>query len=417
MAALDLIKTLIGFDTTSRGSNLALIDFAEELLKASGARCRRSYDETRSKANLFASFGPETDGGYVLSGHTDVVPVDGQDWSSDPFKPEIRDGKLYGRGACDMKGFVGVALSMAPEIARARLKRPVHLALSFDEEVGCSGVIALLADLKAANIRPALALIGEPTSMRVVGAHKSGAVLHTACHGHEHHSSAPEKGANAVMMAGEFVALLDDVWSGLRADADPRFDPPHSTVQANMISGGTATNILAREALVTWEYRALPDRDADAIVETVKRRTREELLPKYAGRAARRRLRHQTVRRLSGPGDGRSLARHRAGPRNHRRQPGGSGGLWHRGRTFPACRNSRRDLRPRLHRPGAQAGRILRSARIRRLRGFPAQGDREGGGLTPPVIPGEARPAPREGDPGVNSYSPSDHSNRSSSLQ
>src|ERR1019366_8006979 len=157
MAALDLIKTLIGFDTTSRGSNLALIDFAEDLLKASGARCRRSYDETRSKANLFASFGPDEDGGYILSGHTDVVPVDGQDWSSDPFKPEVRGEKLYGRGACDMKGFVGVALS-------------------YDEEVGCNGVQELLRDLAANDIKPALAIIGEPTLMKVVGAHKSGAV-------------------------------------------------------------------------------------------------------------------------------------------------------------------------------------------------------------------------------------------------
>jgi acetylornithine deacetylase len=285
MTALDLIKTLIGFDTTSRGSNLALIDYAEELLTASGARCRRSYDETRAKANLFASFGPEMDGGYVLSGHTDVVPVDGQAWSSDPFKAEVRDGKLYGRGACDMKGFVGVALSLAPEIAKAKLKRPLHFALSYDEEVGCNGVLRLLEDLKEANIKPQLAIVGEPTLMAVVGAHKAGAVLHTTCKGHEGHSSAPEKGANAVMMAGEFVKLLDDVWNGLREDADPRFDPPHSTVQANMISGGTATNILAREALVTWEYRALPDRDAGAIVETVKRRARDELLPKYARRA------------------------------------------------------------------------------------------------------------------------------------
>jgi acetylornithine deacetylase len=285
MVALDLIKTLIGFDTTSRGSNLALIDYAEDLLTKSGARCRRSYDVTRSKANLFASFGPDIDGGYVLSGHTDVVPVDGQVWTSDPFKPEVRDGKLYGRGACDMKGFVGVALSLAPEIAKAKLKRPIHFALSYDEEVGCDGVLELLEDLKTAKIKPALAIIGEPTLMSVVGAHKSGAVLHTTCKGHEHHSSAPEKGANAVMMAGEFVKLLDDVWNSLRADADPRFDPPHSTVQANMISGGTATNILAREALVTWEYRALPDRDAAAIVETVKHRSREEILPKYARRA------------------------------------------------------------------------------------------------------------------------------------
>lgn len=285
MSALELIKTLVGFDTTSRGSNLALIDYAEELLTAAGARCRRSYDVTRAKANLFASFGPEIDGGYVLSGHTDVVPVDGQAWSSDPFKAEVRDGKLYGRGACDMKGFIGVALSLAPDIAKAKLKRPLHFALSYDEEVGCNGVLRLLEDLKDANIKPALAIVGEPTLMRVVGAHKAGAVLHTTCRGHEGHSSAPEKGANAVMMAGEFVKLLDDVWNGLRADTDPRFDPPHSTVQANMISGGTATNILAREALVTWEYRALPDRDAGAIVDTVKRRARNELLPKYASRA------------------------------------------------------------------------------------------------------------------------------------
>jgi acetylornithine deacetylase len=184
-----------------------------------------------------------------------------------------------------MKGFVGTALSLAGEIGKARLARPLHFALSYDEEVGCVGVTGLLADLKQQNLKPALAIIGEPTLMAVVGAHKSGAVLHTTCRGHEHHSSAPEKGANAVMMAGEFVALLDDVWNGLRADADPRFDPPHSTVQAGRIVGGTVVNVLAREALVTWEYRALPDRDAGKIVETVKRRAAEEILPKYRRRA------------------------------------------------------------------------------------------------------------------------------------
>jgi acetylornithine deacetylase len=284
---LDQIKTLIGFDTTSRGSNLALIDYAQELLEAHGARCRRVYDTSRAKANLFATLGPEGDGGYVLSGHTDVVPVDGQDWSSDPFKAEVRDGKLFGRGTCDMKGFIGVALAMLPEIAKAKLKRPIHFALSYDEEIGCSGVLTLLDDLKNAGIKPALAIIGEPSLMKVVGAHKGGAVLTTRCLGHEHHSSAPEKGANAVMMAGEFVDLLDDVWEGLRADADPRFDPPHSTVQANMIAGGTATNILAKEALVTWEYRNLPDRDPKTIVENVKRRIADDILPKYRRRAAK----------------------------------------------------------------------------------------------------------------------------------
>src|ERR1700755_158835 len=149
MGALDLVRELIAFDTTSRDSNLALIDYAQGLLEKDGARCRRSFDATGQKANLFATFGPDGDGGYVLSGHTDVVPVDGQDLSSDPVKPEIRDGLLYGRGACDMKGFVGTALALAPEIGKARLKRPFHFALSYDEEVGCVGVTGLLEDLKA----------------------------------------------------------------------------------------------------------------------------------------------------------------------------------------------------------------------------------------------------------------------------
>ena len=288
--ALDLVKALIAFDTTSRGSNLALIDYAQSLLEKSGARCRRSYDATGKKANLFATIGPEGDGGYVLSGHTDVVPVDGQDWTLDPFKPEVRDGKLYGRGACDMKGFVGAALALAPEMARARLTRPIHFALSYDEEVGCVGVTGLLDDLKAQNLKPALAIIGEPTLMKIVGAHKGGAKLTTRCCGREHHSSQPERGANAVMMAGDFVHMLDSVWDELRADADPRFDPPHSTVQANVIAGGTAVNILAKEAEITWEYRCLPDRDAAKIVERVAARAAAEVLPKYTARAPEARL-------------------------------------------------------------------------------------------------------------------------------
>ncbi len=282
---LDLVKDLIAFDTTSRDSNLALIDYAQGLLEKEGARCQRTFDATGQKANLFATFGPDSDGGFVLSGHTDVVPVDGQDWSSDPFKPEVRDGKLYGRGACDMKGFIGAALALAPEIGRASLKRPIHFALSYDEEVGCVGVKGLLDDLKARNLKPALAIVGEPTLMKIVGAHKGGAKLVTRCCGREAHSSGPEKGANAVMMAGEFVALLDRVWEELRADTDPRFEPPHSTVQATVIHGGTAVNILAREAEVTWEYRCLPDRDPAKIIERVETWAAAEVLPKYRRRA------------------------------------------------------------------------------------------------------------------------------------
>ena len=268
--AIEMLGRLIAFDTVSRNSNLDLIAFARELLEKAGATARLTYDADKRKANLFATLGPARDGGYVLSGHSDVVPVEGQDWSSDPFKAQARDGKLYGRGACDMKGFIAVALALAPEFARLDLKRPLHFALSFDEEVGCVGVRRLLDDLAAANIKPALAIIGEPTEMRIVGAHKSGSVIETTARGREGHSSAPMRGANAVMMAGEFVASLAALGLELMADRDDFFDPPYTTLQANMISGGTAVNVLAREAKVTWEYRALPDRDANAIFERAR---------------------------------------------------------------------------------------------------------------------------------------------------
>jgi acetylornithine deacetylase len=280
-SALELVKRLVAFDTTSRGSNLSLIAFVQELLERAGARIRLTYDLGKTKANLFASFGPECGGGYVLSGHTDVVPVDGQEWSSDPFKPELRDGKFYGRGAADMKGFIGTALSLIDDIAKAPLKRPIHFALSYDEEVGCAGVRGMLDDLASANIKPELAIVGEPTGMRIVGAHKSGAVVHTHCRGREGHSSAPEKGANAVMMAGEFVTYLENLGEELKKDRDTHFDPPYTTVQANMISGGTAVNVLARDALVTWEYRALPDRDPKAVIRRAQSHALETILPKY----------------------------------------------------------------------------------------------------------------------------------------
>ena len=297
---IELVKRLVGFDTTSRESNLSLIALAQERLEEAGARCRVTYDGTRSKANLFASFGPEGDGGIVLSGHTDVVPVDGQDWSSDPFKAEIRDDKIFGRGTADMKGFIATALSLTDDIAGAEFVRPIHFALSYDEEVGCIGARGLLADLAAAEIRPALAIIGEPTLMRAVGAHKAGAVLRTRCCGREGHSSKPDLGANAVMMAGEFVAYLHALGEELKSDRDPRFEPPYTTVQANMIAGGTAVNVLAREATVTWEYRALPDRDTDALMGRIRDHVETEILPRYRSGAPGARF--ETVVHAAYPG-------------------------------------------------------------------------------------------------------------------
>jgi acetylornithine deacetylase len=271
-SSLEIVNRLIGFDSTSRNSNLDLIAFAADLLASAGARIRLTHDDAKRKANLFATLGPERDGGFVLSGHTDVVPVDGQKWTSDPFAGDVREGRLYGRGACDMKGFVGTALALAPEFAALDLQRPIHFAFSFDEEVGCVGVRRLLDDLKRERIKPALAVIGEPTDMKVVGAHKAGAVIETIAKGREGHSSAPQHGASAVMMAGEFVVALGELGTALSRDRDEHFDPPYTTIQANMISGGTAVNVLARDAKVTWEYRALPDRDPQAILAEAEER-------------------------------------------------------------------------------------------------------------------------------------------------
>jgi acetylornithine deacetylase len=279
-ATLDIVRRLIGFDTTSRNSNRELIEFAQSLLEGAGARVRLTHDATGRKANLFATIGPERDGGIVLSGHTDVVPVDGQAWSSDPFTPEIRDGKLYGRGAADMKGFVGTLLALAPHFALAPLKRPLHFALSYDEEIGCVGVRSLLADLSQIGVKPALAIIGEPTEMRVVGGHKSGAVIETIATGREGHSSAPGRGANAVMMAGEFIGALAALAEELKSDTDEHFDPPYTTLQANMVSGGSAVNVLAREARVIWEYRALPDHDPQTYLDRAEA-SAQAIVPRY----------------------------------------------------------------------------------------------------------------------------------------
>jgi acetylornithine deacetylase len=301
----DMAARLIAFDTVSHNSNLALIAFAQELLERAGAKTRLTYDSAKSKANLFATLGPGTDGGYVLSGHTDVVPVDGQEWSSDPFAAQIRDGRLYGRGAADMKGFIATALALLPEFTARDLKHPLHFAFSFDEEVGCVGVRRLLEDLKTGGIKPALAIIGEPTEMRVVGAHKAGAVIETTARGREGHSSAPAKGASAVMMAGEFIGVLAAFGEELRAETDAFFDPPYTTIQANMVSGGTAVNVLAREARVTWEYRALPDRDPESIVERARARADAEILPRY--RAGAQEATFETRIKAAYPGLARDL--------------------------------------------------------------------------------------------------------------
>jgi len=260
-----VLERLIAFDTVSANSNRALIDFCAEYLEAAGAKVRLVPSKDGAKANLFATIGPETEGGVVLSGHTDVVPVEGQDWSSDPFTLTERGGKLYGRGTCDMKGFVALAVALAPDFAARDLKAPVHLALSYDEEVGCIGVRPLLAAIAEHLPRPRAVIVGEPSEMRVVTAHKGVEAFRTRITGKEAHSSQTDRAASAIMTAARLVAFLEDCAAAETENPDPAFDPPYTTVSVGTITGGTALNIVPRHCEFVWEYRTIPGRDDQAI--------------------------------------------------------------------------------------------------------------------------------------------------------
>jgi acetylornithine deacetylase len=264
---LGMIKKLVSFDTTSRESNLALIEFARDYLDGYGIASELVFDETRRKANLYATLGPADKSGILLSGHTDVVPVDGQDWHSDPFKATEKDNRLYARGASDMKSFIAVALALVPDFLEAKLKTPIHLGLTYDEEVGCLGVRPLIAALAKRKVRPRLCIIGEPTLMQPVVANKGKRSYVCRVHGHEAHSSLTHAGVNAVETAAEIVAYLKDMARRRRAQGpfDPAFVPPYTTIHTGTIKGGTALNIVPRDCRFEFEIRNLPDDDPRAI--------------------------------------------------------------------------------------------------------------------------------------------------------
>jgi acetylornithine deacetylase len=259
-ASLDMLERLISFDTESSKSNLELVAFVEDYLKSLGIAYVKVPNSAGDKAALFATIGPNRDGGVVLSGHTDVVPVEGQTWTSDPFKLRREAGRLYGRGTCDMKGFDAICLSMIPEFLNARLTRPVHILLSYDEETTCHGPLDTIARFGADLPRPCAVLVGEPTLMQVADAHKSVAGYSTIVHGHAAHSSKPNLGASAVEAACDLVTELYRFADELAAEGDPsgRFDPPTSTIHVGTIHGGTARNIMAKRCVFHWEFRALP---------------------------------------------------------------------------------------------------------------------------------------------------------------
>jgi len=267
-----LIDRIVGFDTTSRESNLQLIDWIANYLQTLGIESRLTHDESGRKANLYATLGPADRPGIMLSGHTDVVPVDGQDWSSDPWKVEERDGRLYGRGTCDMKSFLAVVLAHVPDFLARGLETPIHLAFSYDEEVGCIGVRRLIADVAQLPVRPACCIVGEPTGMQVVAAHKGKRSYICRVHGLEAHSSMAHIGVNAVEAAAEIVARLKAIARRFRdrGPYDADFVPPYTTVHTGTIRGGTALNIVPKECVFDFEWRYLPVQDPDAILAEVE---------------------------------------------------------------------------------------------------------------------------------------------------
>lgn len=254
-----LLAALVGFDTTSSKSNLALIRFVEEYLNAHGVTPILIPSPEGDKADLFATIGPEAAGGVALSGHSDCVPVEGQSWSSDPFTLTWRDGRFYGRGTCDMKGFIACVLASVPLFKARRLVEPVHIVISYDEEVGCVGVRPLIERLGQDLPRPRAVIVGEPSEMAVIDAHKRVDAYRTAVTGRESHSSMPQLGVNAISVAAALIGELDRIGAESAAkQTDPRFEPPFSTVSVGSIEGGTAPNIVPRHCAFRWQVRSLP---------------------------------------------------------------------------------------------------------------------------------------------------------------
>ena len=280
--SIEQLGALVGFNTTSSLSNLPLLDYVESYLAQFGIDSRRTYDETGSKANLFATIGPADRPGYILSGHTDVVPVKGQDWSSDPFTLTERDGRIFGRGACDMKAYLACILAAVPDMVAANLQIPLHLAFSYDEEVGCIGVRRLIADLVERKIEPLGCFVGEPTEMKVVIGHKVKRSLRVTVRGKAGHSSLAPHFVNAIEYAAEMIIRIRELGKRIEREGhkDDLYDVPFTTSHTGVISGGTQLNIVPEKCQFDFEFRALPEDDVDSYVEEIKAFARDELEPR-----------------------------------------------------------------------------------------------------------------------------------------
>jgi len=275
------LARLVAFPTVSRDSNMNLIAYVQERLREHGIDSRLVPNEDGKKANLLATIGPNVAGGIVLSGHTDVVPIDGQDWHSDPWQLTERDGKLYGRGTCDMKCFLAAALAALPDFVGAELPVPIHFAFSYDEEVGCAGVPSLIKLITNEVPQPRAVIVGEPTDMKVVTAHKGVTGVTATIIGHEAHSSQTQLGVSAIMAAGRLIQFVGDMTAenATGANKDDNFEPDHTTMTVNVIEGGTALNIMAGQCTLTWDIRSLPGDDPQTYVERFRAFCESEVVP------------------------------------------------------------------------------------------------------------------------------------------
>lgn len=283
-ATLDWVRTLVSIDTTSHVPNLGLIETVRDALGRHGVAATLVHDRRDGWANLFATVPAHDgsiDGGIVLSGHTDVVPVAGQQWDCDPFRPEVREGRLYGRGTCDMKGFIGAALALLPDMLARKLTQPIHFALSYDEEIGCAGAPSMIADLRRRGLRPAGCIVGEPTGMRTVIAHKGINTYQCCVRGHAAHSSLTPKGLNAIEYAARLICHIRDLADRFRAEGpfDTLFDVPFTTAQTSLIEGGNAINTVPAECRFSFEFRNLPTVSPEQIFAQIESYARETLLP------------------------------------------------------------------------------------------------------------------------------------------
>jgi len=297
-----MLDELIAFPSVSSDSNLAIIDYLADRMEQAGARVNIYKDKSGKKANLYATIGPDRAGGILLGGHTDVVPVTDQDWASDPFKMATRDGRLYGRGTCDMKGFIAATVALAPYYTACAKNRPVHFAFTYDEETGCLGASELIKQIEKRDDCPALAIIGEPTEMRMIEGHKGCFEYTTHFHGREGHGSLPDLGVNAVEYAVRYVARLLELRQDLKkfAPAGSQYRPPYTTINVGSLNGGVAHNVVPGKASVDWEMRPVQASDAEHVKSAMHSYCEDILLPQMRSVWSEASIRTQIIAEVEG---------------------------------------------------------------------------------------------------------------------